>query len=77
MQDTEKLWIDSELSAIGDGGLWLWYVFLLASAAGFNNAFHNFVYVFIGAVPQHWCKVPELVAANWTSEQVRNVSIPQ
>jgi hypothetical protein len=24
----------------------------------------------------HWCAVPELQAANWTSEQIRNISIP-
>ena len=31
---------------------------------------------FLGATPDFWCQVDELVSANWTAEQIKNFSSP-
>ena len=36
----------------------------------------NLVYVFISALPDHWCHVPELHSLNLTTEQIKEVSLP-
>ena len=36
----------------------------------------NLVYVFISALPDHWCEVPELNAFNLTTEELKEVSLP-
>ena len=37
---------------------------------------HHLGFVFLGASPQHWCQASELSRANWTQEEIKNVSIP-
>jgi len=39
--------------------------------------FHHVGYVFLGAVPEHWCEIDELRGTNWTREEIRNLSIPK
>jgi hypothetical protein len=35
-------------------------------------------YIFIGAVPQHWCKMDVLMnSTDWTAEQIKEISIPK
>src|SRR5687768_11009255 len=39
-------------------------------------------YTFIGAIPDHWCKIDQLAVlalaeAGWTPEQIKNISIPK
>ncbi|KAG7213733.1 hypothetical protein KM043_002967 [Ampulex compressa] len=52
-------------------------LFLLCTSPGILNGFHVMVYVFYGHTPKHWCSIPTLEDANWTPEQIRNVSSPR
>ncbi|XP_014271345.1 organic cation transporter protein [Halyomorpha halys] len=55
---------------------WLaWILFLTASPIVFNSA-HLASYVFLGGNPTFFCNIPELVEANWTKEQIREISSP-
>ena len=40
------------------------------------TSMHTFAYQFLGATPEHFCKINELIEANWTMEEIRNFSIP-
>ncbi|KAK4307255.1 hypothetical protein Pmani_020968 [Petrolisthes manimaculis] len=33
-------------------------------------------YQFLGTTPEYWCRVPELIEANWTQEQIISLSVP-
>lgn len=55
---------------------WLmWILFLSSSPVIFNTA-HLASYPFLGGNPPFFCNVSELVEANWTKEQIREISIP-
>ncbi|XP_014271354.1 organic cation transporter protein [Halyomorpha halys] len=55
---------------------WLaWIMFLTCSPLIFI-ASHLTSYVFLGGNPSFFCNVPELVEANWTKEQIREISSP-
>ncbi|CAH1391249.1 unnamed protein product [Nezara viridula] len=55
---------------------WLmWILFLSASPIIFNTV-HLASYTFLGRNPSFFCNIPELVEANWTKEQIREISNP-
>ncbi|XP_014271352.1 organic cation transporter protein [Halyomorpha halys] len=55
---------------------WLaWIMFLTCSPITFIAA-HLSSYVFLGGNPSFFCDIPELVEANWTKEQIREISNP-
>ena len=38
---------------------------------------HHLGFVFLGADPDHWCRVDELSrGTSWTEEEIKNISIP-
>uniref|UniRef100_A0A023F789 Putative synaptic vesicle transporter svop n=2 Tax=Triatoma infestans TaxID=30076 RepID=A0A023F789_TRIIF len=53
---------------------WLCTVFILASSPGIFNSMHITSYVFLSGNPKFWCDIPELRKANWTDEEIRNIS---
>lgn len=57
-------------------GWWLLWIFFLTSTPGIFNSMHITSYVFLGGDPSFWCNVPVLRSANWTNEQIRNISSP-
>ncbi|XP_014669441.1 PREDICTED: organic cation transporter protein-like [Priapulus caudatus] len=65
---------DEILTHIGDLGRWQIQVFLLISLAILVLGLQNMVIVFIGAIPEHWCAVPELAALPYDVQ--KNLSIP-
>jgi hypothetical protein len=69
--------LEAAIEEIGGRKKWLWIIFLVISMPGVFNIWHLTVYVFLGQALPHWCAVPELQAAHWTSEQIRNISIPR
>lgn len=58
---------------------WLaWILFLTSSSILFNSS-HLISYVFLGGSPSFFCNVlyvMELFDANWTKEQIREISSP-
>ena len=69
--------LEATMEQIGERGRWLWVMFLLLSMPGVFNIWHLTSYVFLGHTIPHWCAVPQLQNANWTSEQIRNISSPK
>ncbi|XP_014677145.1 PREDICTED: organic cation transporter protein-like [Priapulus caudatus] len=65
---------DEILGHVGDLGRWQLKVFLLISLAALPTGFLNLVIVFIGAIPKHWCAVPELAALPYDVQ--KTLSIP-
>lgn len=69
--------LETTLDSVGGrSGSWLWTVFVLASVSGMFNAMHIMSYVFLIDIPPHWCQIPQLIEANWTERQIRNISTP-
>ncbi|KAG7208609.1 hypothetical protein KM043_014817 [Ampulex compressa] len=68
-------WKEFELvSKLGQGSGLLWTIFIFTITPTIFNGMHSMSYIFIAEVPSHWCSIPELAAANWTDEQIRNIS---
>ncbi|KAF2367139.1 Major facilitator sugar transporter-like [Trinorchestia longiramus] len=65
-----------DLLAQVDSGPWTWMIFALCSIWGLFGAMQAVSAVFLSPVTAHWCHVTELQNTNWTSEQIKNVSIP-
>lgn len=50
-------------------------LFFLCAIPNILNGFHVASYVFLGKMPSsYWCELPELLYANWTQTQMRNIS---
>ncbi|XP_011302376.1 organic cation transporter protein [Fopius arisanus] len=64
----------SALDKLGDGSKFLWLVFTLTLTPTVFNGLQSMSYVFTTEIPPYWCTVPELVSANWTSEEIRRIS---
>ncbi|XP_076686945.1 organic cation transporter protein [Andrena cerasifolii] len=62
------------LDKLGCGSNFLWIIFIFTLTPTMFNGMHSMSYIFIAEVPTHWCSVPSLTAANWTDDQVRNIS---
>ncbi|XP_058795651.1 organic cation transporter protein [Phymastichus coffea] len=62
------------LDELGGGSAFLWMVFFFTVFPTVFAGMHSNTYIFIAEIPSHWCAVPELSAANWTAEQIREVS---
>jgi hypothetical protein len=68
--------LEAAIEELGGKKKWVWLIFLLVSTPGVFNIWHLTAYVFLGQPLPYWCSVPELQAAHWTSEQIRNISSP-
>ncbi|CAL7951878.1 unnamed protein product [Xylocopa violacea] len=62
------------LDKLGRGSNFLWIIFIFTLTPTIFNGMHSMSYIFIAEVPTHWCAVPSLTAANWTDEEIRNIS---
>ncbi|XP_015126802.1 organic cation transporter protein [Diachasma alloeum] len=62
------------LDKLGEGSKLLWLVFTLTLTPTVLNGLQSMSYVFTTEIPPYWCSVPELVSANWTSEQIRIIA---
>lgn len=68
---------DAILLAIGDFGRYQRILFyLICIPASFPPAFLAFNHLFLSAVPDHWCSVPELTNTNLSVSEKRHLSIP-
>ena len=45
-------------------------------SASFVSPLHTMSYQFLGAIPKHWCHLDALIQANWSTQQILNLSLP-
>ena len=67
---------DELLTVVGDFGLYQLVIFLITSTLAFQTTCNNLGIVFLGASPDHFCKVPELESLNLTWDELKNATIP-
>ncbi|CAL8115003.1 unnamed protein product [Orchesella dallaii] len=67
---------DRVFKHVGSNGKFQYLLLLTVSLQCIILSWHHLSYVFLGAVPDHWCYIPELVGSGWTNDQIRNLSIP-
>ncbi|OXU21339.1 hypothetical protein TSAR_002331 [Trichomalopsis sarcophagae] len=66
--------LTTALDKLGQGSGFLWMIFFFLMFPTIFSGMHSNTYIFIAEIPSHWCAVPELTQANWTAEQIRNIS---
>ncbi|XP_015172993.1 PREDICTED: organic cation transporter protein-like [Polistes dominula] len=62
------------LNKLGKGSTFLYMIFILTTIPACFNGMHSMAYIFIAEIPEHWCSIPILHSANWTNDQIRNIS---
>ncbi|XP_012134615.2 organic cation transporter protein [Megachile rotundata] len=62
------------MDKLGTGSNFLWMIFIFTLTPTIFNGMHSLSYIFIADIPNHWCSIPVLTAANWTDQQIRNIS---
>ncbi|XP_076034221.1 solute carrier family 22 member 3-like [Oratosquilla oratoria] len=65
------------LELAGTNGIWNYVLLILVYLAGIPSAFTFVSYQFVGATPDYWCHVQELLDANWTDQQIVDLAIPR
>ncbi|KAL7632406.1 UNVERIFIED_CONTAM: hypothetical protein RMT77_017260 [Armadillidium vulgare] len=77
-EDPEKVpelsCMEDLLSAAGTNGWRNYLIFFGCAWGSFVTPLHILSYQFLGATPNYWCHIPELVQANWTHEQILRLS---
>ncbi|XP_057338099.1 organic cation transporter protein-like [Microplitis mediator] len=63
------------MDEIGQGSKLLWIVFFVCILVSLINGLNSMSYVFIAEIPDYWCSILELNNANWTINQIKNISI--
>ncbi|XP_014606015.1 PREDICTED: organic cation transporter protein-like [Polistes canadensis] len=62
------------LNKLGEGSTFLYMIFILTTIPTIFNGMHSMAYIFIAEIPVHWCSISILTSANWTNDQIRNIS---
>ncbi|CAG5107093.1 Similar to Orct: Organic cation transporter protein (Drosophila melanogaster) [Cotesia congregata] len=62
------------IDELGKGSKLVWIAFFLSVTNSIVIALHTMSYIFLVEIPEHWCHIPELLDANWTNEQIQNIS---
>ncbi|XP_045118822.1 solute carrier family 22 member 6-like [Portunus trituberculatus] len=68
--------LEDIVEELGPYGRWNVCLFLLCSSAIMFNALITMSYQFLGATPDHWCRVESLKEVNWTDQQILDFAIP-
>ncbi|XP_018026663.1 organic cation transporter protein [Hyalella azteca] len=68
--------LEDVFELVGTKGAYNILVLIACSAVGLMTPMQILSSDFLGKAAPHWCDVPELQAANWTMEQIRNFSSP-
>ncbi|ODM90293.1 Solute carrier family 22 member 24 [Orchesella cincta] len=68
---------EAAFKLVGGSGRFQWYCIVLCSIQLLMMTWNHMGYIFIGAVPKHWCHVSELANSSWSEDQVKNISIPK
>ncbi|XP_057339235.1 organic cation transporter protein-like isoform X1 [Microplitis mediator] len=70
----EKYFLQA-IDDLGKGSKLLWIVFIINLSTTLLFGINSMSYVFIGEIPKYWCSTPELTSANWTTNEINNISI--
>ncbi|OXA43589.1 hypothetical protein Fcan01_21495 [Folsomia candida] len=63
---------------VGGSGWFQWRLLLITSLQLIIVTWHHIGYSFLGAVPDHWCKIEDLeTRTNWTLTEIKRLSIPR
>ncbi|XP_074104414.1 organic cation transporter protein-like [Cotesia typhae] len=78
MEDKERKIIQEtyllqELDKLGQGSRFLWIIFAINMFTAVLDGMNCMSYVFITETPDYWCFIPQLVNANWTTDQLKSV----
>ncbi|CAL4065633.1 unnamed protein product, partial [Meganyctiphanes norvegica] len=68
---------DDLMEEIGTKGRWNLTVLIVCCAIAFVAPLQNLSYEFLGAIPDHWCQVPQLEQLGWSQEKIREIGIPK
>ncbi|KAK4294714.1 hypothetical protein Pmani_032679 [Petrolisthes manimaculis] len=63
-------------AVIGERGRWNYLLFFICSYGGLVSALQTMSYQVLGATPDYWCQVDQLLEAKWTTQQILNFAIP-
>lgn len=65
------------LHLTGGHGRFQWWALILVAYQLTLLTWNHMGYIFLGAVPDHWCHVEALDNCSWSLEQIKNISIPK
>ncbi|KAK4324539.1 hypothetical protein Pmani_004814 [Petrolisthes manimaculis] len=63
-------------AVIGERGRWNYLLYFICSYGSLVSALQTMSYQVLGATPDYWCQVDQLLAAKWTTQQILNFAIP-
>ncbi|KAK3880066.1 hypothetical protein Pcinc_015405 [Petrolisthes cinctipes] len=63
-------------AVIGQRGRWNFLLFFICSYGSLISAMQTMSYQVLGATPDYWCHVDQLLEANWTTQQILHFAIP-
>ncbi|KAK3894891.1 hypothetical protein Pcinc_001339 [Petrolisthes cinctipes] len=63
-------------AVIGQRGRWNYLLFFICSYGSLLPAMQTMSYQVLGATPDYWCHVDQLLEANWTTQQILHFAIP-
>ena len=67
---------DDALESVGAFGRYQKFVFFLGQVFSMGCCMVNLCYVYIAALPNHWCHVPGLEGLGLSDEEIRNLTVP-
>lgn len=67
---------DDALHDVGEFGRYQRFVFFFGNVISVGGCMLNLSYVFLAALPDHWCHVPALDQWNLTLDQIKQISLP-
>lgn len=68
---------EKALQLVGGHNRFQWMAMCVVSLQLMLLTWNHMGYIFIGAVPDHWCHLEQLDNTSWSVEQIRNISIPK
>ncbi len=67
---------DEVLELVGPIGRYQKIILFALVGVTFQTNFPSLIFVFLGAIPRHWCYVPEVDEFNLTQSEVQNLTLP-
>ncbi|XP_074103534.1 organic cation transporter protein-like [Cotesia typhae] len=72
--DIKKRRLLQAIDQLEEGSTILWILLIMNLSTTLLFGINSMSYVFISEVPKYWCSNTELVKANWTIDQINNIT---